>query len=82
MSEMELLTTFILIGVIFRSDLARSYKSKMSEMELKQVELMRLSQDFETKMRQKEVNVKHKLPCSVFIKKFNFLENLNPSRQD
>jgi len=54
----------------------------MSEMELKQVELMRLSQDFETKMRQKEVNVKHKLPCSVFIKKFNFLENLNPSRQD
>ncbi|XP_060559661.1 trichohyalin-like isoform X3 [Ruditapes philippinarum] len=37
-----------------KSDLARNYKAKMSEMELKQIELMRLNQEFESKMRQKE----------------------------
>lgn len=37
-----------------KSDLARSYRAKLSEMELKQTEVMRISQDFENKMRQKE----------------------------
>ena len=41
----------------FRSDLARSYRAKLSEMELKQTEVMRISQDFENKMRQKEVRI-------------------------
>ncbi|XP_052240434.1 trichohyalin-like isoform X2 [Dreissena polymorpha] len=36
------------------SDLARTYKAKMSEMELRQVELLRINQEFEAKMRQKE----------------------------
>ena len=40
---------------VYRSDLARNYKAKMSEMELKQIELLRLNQEFESKMRQKEV---------------------------
>ena len=43
--------------VCFRSDLARSYRAKLSEMELKQTEVMRISQDFENKMRQKEVRI-------------------------
>ena len=41
----------------FRSDLARTYKAKLGEMELKQTEVMRLSQDYENKMRKKEVIV-------------------------
>ncbi|WAQ97597.1 hypothetical protein MAR_030287 [Mya arenaria] len=43
-----------------KSDLARTYKSKMSEMELRQIELTRINQEFETKMRQKEQE-KHRL---------------------
>lgn len=39
---------------ITKSDLARNYKTKMCEMELKQIELLRLNQEFESKMRQKE----------------------------
>ena len=38
-----------------RSDIARQYKAKMSEIELKRIELMRLNQEFESKMRSKEV---------------------------
>ncbi|KAL4239220.1 hypothetical protein ACF0H5_000037 [Mactra antiquata] len=45
---------------VTKSDLARTYKSKMSEMELKQIELLRLNQEFESKMRQKEHET-HKL---------------------
>ena len=39
----------------FRSDLARQYKAKMSEMELKRSEVARMSQDYESKMKTKEV---------------------------
>ncbi|XP_033742721.1 trichohyalin-like isoform X2 [Pecten maximus] len=37
-----------------QSDLARQYRSKMSEMELKRIEVLRMNQEFESKMRQKE----------------------------
>ena len=40
------------------SDLARQYRSKMSELELRQIELNRISAEFETRMRKKEVNIK------------------------
>ncbi|CAH1793579.1 unnamed protein product [Owenia fusiformis] len=36
------------------SDLARQYRTKKSEIELKRIEADRISQEFETKMRQKE----------------------------
>ena len=45
--------------------MARTYRAKLSEMELKQTEVMRLSQDFENKMRTKEVMV-----CFFFILSF------------
>ena len=41
--------------VFCRSDIARKYKAKKSEIELKRTELMRLNQEYETKMRSKEV---------------------------
>ncbi|XP_052069048.1 trichohyalin-like [Mytilus californianus] len=37
-----------------KSDTARKYKAKMSEIELKRIELMRLNQEYESKMRSKE----------------------------
>ncbi|KAK7489125.1 hypothetical protein BaRGS_00019639 [Batillaria attramentaria] len=37
-----------------KSDLARQYQQKMSALELKRTEVMRLNQDFEAKMRAKE----------------------------
>ncbi|KAK3592660.1 hypothetical protein CHS0354_015960 [Potamilus streckersoni] len=36
------------------SDIARKYHTKLSDLELKRIEVMRLSQEFENKMRQKE----------------------------
>ncbi|KAL5018192.1 hypothetical protein ScPMuIL_003914 [Solemya velum] len=39
---------------IKKTDLARKYRTKMSEIELKRVEVMRLSTEFEAKLRQKE----------------------------
>ncbi|XP_021343096.1 trichohyalin-like [Mizuhopecten yessoensis] len=37
-----------------QSDLSRKYRSKVSELELKRIEVLRMNQDFETKMRQTE----------------------------
>ncbi|XP_013420487.1 myosin-11 [Lingula anatina] len=37
-----------------KSDLARKYKSKMSEMELRRIELMKIQQEFDLKMKKKE----------------------------
>ncbi|XP_060071550.1 trichohyalin-like [Ylistrum balloti] len=39
---------------IRESDLSRQYRAKMSEMELKRIEVLRMNQEFESKMRQKE----------------------------
>ena len=39
---------------VHKSDIARKYKAKKSEIELKRTELMRLNQEYETKMRSKE----------------------------
>ena len=39
----------------YRSDLDRNYRTKMSEMELKRAEIFRMNQEYEAKMRQKEV---------------------------
>ncbi|XP_061168161.1 trichohyalin-like isoform X2 [Saccostrea echinata] len=36
------------------SDLSRQYKAKMSELELKRMDVMRMSSDYETKMKKKE----------------------------
>ena len=44
-----------MVGVV-RNDLARQYQQKLSALELKRVEVMRLNQDFESKMRNKEVS--------------------------
>jgi hypothetical protein len=54
-----------------RNDLARQYQEKMSALELKRVEVMRLSQDFESKMRGKEVSVIPKFKKEVIIFKMN-----------
>ncbi|KAL8564067.1 hypothetical protein ACOMHN_034544 [Nucella lapillus] len=43
-----------------KNDLARQYQQKLSALELKRVEVMRLSQDFESRMRGKEEE-QHKL---------------------
>ena len=40
-----------------RSDLARQYRTKMSEMELKRIETNRLNEEFEAKIRKKEVGL-------------------------
>ena len=39
-----------------RSDLARQYRSKMSEIDLQRTEQARLQTEYETKLRKKEVN--------------------------
>ena len=39
----------------FRNQLARQYRTKLSELELKRSELNNLSEDFEAKLRRKEV---------------------------
>ena len=44
-----------MVGVV-RNDLARQYQQKLSALELKRVEVMRLNQDFESRMRNKEVS--------------------------
>ena len=44
------------------NDLARQYRSKMSELELRQIELNRISAEFETRMRKKEVSIKCNYP--------------------
>ena len=40
----------------FRNDLARQYRTKVSELELRRIELNRINEEFEAKMRRKEVN--------------------------
>lgn len=46
---------YIVFGWSLRSDLSRQYKAKMSELDLKRTEVMRLSTDYEVKMKKKEV---------------------------
>ena len=46
-----------LLFLIFRNDLAHQYQQKLSALELKRTEVMRLNQDFEAKMRSKEVKI-------------------------
>ena len=43
--------------LFLRSDLARQYRSKMSEIELQRSEQARLTAEYEAKLRKKEVNM-------------------------
>lgn len=66
----KVLTVIFIINMtspFYRTDLARKYRTKMSEIELKRVEVMRLSTEFEAKLRQKEVR------CSIATCIFNCL---------
>ena len=40
---------------VFRSNLARQYRTKNEELEMKRHETLRISQDYEARMKQKEV---------------------------
>jgi len=46
----------MLVMPIFRTDLARKYKTTLDELELKQVEHNRLVSEYETKLKSKEVS--------------------------
>ena len=39
---------------LLRNELARQYRTKMSELELRRIELQRLTEEFDSKMRRKE----------------------------
>ena len=47
-----------------RSDLARQYRTKMSQMEIKRIETGRLNEEFEAKIRKKEVGFTSMYRCT------------------
>ena len=62
----------------FRSDLARQYRTKTSEMEVRRIEVERLSKEFEAKLRQKEVqSYQRQKQSKILVKNYIAGKNLS-----